>query len=271
MAVFITGKLLFIALLLLIITAVETLAYSARLSGARVGLIATALSLFSSIVLISRFSTLFQQPMTAKLADLAPEGDKLGFLEDQYRFLLFVSSAGVVLGILLFPTFIGIFSRTIVQLSEEKGSYFQVLKKALTAASLKKAAACFRLPRLSYLNGITYQTVPKRLFAVNVVISGIYTVGILAALYASALAPEYKGAAMMSSGIINGFATILLTLFVDPKASILADRVANKKAGYVYLKSYSLTMVTSKFAGTLFAQALFIPAAYYVAWFSKWI
>jgi hypothetical protein len=202
---------------------------------------------------------------------MAPEGDKLAFLEDQYRFLLYISSAGVVLGILLFPTFIGIFSRTIVHLAEEKGSYFRVLKKGFTAPALKKAASCCRLPRISYLKGITYQSVPKRLFAVNVLISGIYTVGILAALYASALAPEYKGATMMSSGIINGFATILLTLFVDPKASILADRVANKKASYVYLKSYSLTMVTSKFAGTLFAQVLFIPAAYYVAWFSKWI
>jgi hypothetical protein len=52
MAAFITGRMLFIALLLLVITAVETLAYSVRLSGARVGLIATALSLFSPNVLI---------------------------------------------------------------------------------------------------------------------------------------------------------------------------------------------------------------------------
>jgi hypothetical protein len=52
MAAFMTGRLLFIALLLMVITAVATLAYPARLSGARVGLIATALSLFSPIVLI---------------------------------------------------------------------------------------------------------------------------------------------------------------------------------------------------------------------------
>ncbi|WP_261794224.1 lipid II flippase Amj family protein [Bacillus smithii] len=39
----------------------------------------------------------------------------------------------------------------------------------------------------------------------------------------------------------------------------------------MYLKSYTLTMVSSKFLGTIVAQFLFIPAAYYVAWFAKWI
>jgi len=52
---------------------------------------------------------------------------------------------------------------------------------------------------------------------------------------------------------------------------VLADRVTKQPSKYVYLKSYSLTMISSKFVGTLLAQALFIPAAYYVAWFAKWI
>jgi hypothetical protein len=66
------------------------------------------------------------------------------------------------------------------------------------------------------------------------------------------LVPEdYAQAALMSSGIINGIATILLTLFIDPKASVLADRVMKKQTDYIYLKSYSLTMISSKFWGQL--------------------
>lgn len=107
---------------------------------------------------------------------------------------------------------------------------------------------------------------------INVIISAVFTIGVLSSIYASMLVPQYYSqAALMSSGIINGVATILLTLFVDPKASVLADRVVKKQSSYVYLKSYSLTMVSSKLLGTFVAQLLFIPAAYYVAWFAEWI
>ncbi|MDF2910119.1 MAG: hypothetical protein K0Q56_1000, partial [Sporolactobacillus laevolacticus] len=93
----ITGKLMVIAVLLLVITMIETLAYSTRISGARVKLMATAISLFSTMVIISRFSTMFQQPLTAKLIADAPAKFKFTFVEDQYRILIGVISIGVIL------------------------------------------------------------------------------------------------------------------------------------------------------------------------------
>lgn len=135
----------------------------------------------------------------------------------------------------------------------------------------KKLIICFRLPRWNYLKGVTLKTIPKRLFVINVIITAIFTIGVLSSIYASMLVPKYAQAALMSSGIINGIATILLTLFIDPKASVLADRVMKNQSDYIYLKSYSLTMISSKLLGTIVAQLLFIPAAYYVAWFAKWI
>lgn len=268
----ITGKVVAIALFILIITMIETLAYSTRISGARVKLIATALSLFSTLVIVSRFSTMIQQPLTAKLIAEAPDLNKLGFIEDQYRILIGVTSLGVLLGILLFPTFINIFSRAIIQLSNERGSIFATFLKQLNLNGLKKVLTCFRLPRFSYLQGITLKTIPKRLFVINVIVSAVFTIGVLSSLYASMIVPEnFAQAALMSSGIINGIATILLTLFIDPKASVLADRVMKNQCDYIYLKSYSVTMISSKFLGTIAAQLLFIPAAYYVAWFAEWI
>ncbi|MFD3449362.1 lipid II flippase Amj family protein [Microbacteriaceae bacterium 4G12] len=268
----ITSKVMIISLFLLLITMIETLAYSTRISGARVKLIATALSLFSTLVIVSRFSTMIQQPLTAKLIAQAPEINKLHYIEAQYRIFIWVTSIGVLLGILLFPTFINIFSRAIIQLSNERGSIFTLFSKQCNLGGFKKVVRCFRLPRLSYLKGITLQTIPKRLFVINVIISAVFTIGVLSSIYASILVPEgYAQAAMMSSGIINGIATILLTLFIDPKASVLADRVMKNQVDYIYLKSYSLTMISSKFLGTIVAQFLFLPAAFYVAWFAKWI
>jgi hypothetical protein len=268
----ITGKVIIISLFLLIITMIETLAYSTRISGARVKLIATALSLFSTLVIVSRFSTMIQQPLTAKLIAEAPDLNKLHYIEEQYRILIAVTSVGVLLGILLFPTFINIFSRAIIQLSNQRGSIIALFVNQFNRNSIKKILMCFRLPRFSYLKGITLKTIPKRLFVINVIISAVFTIGVLSSIYASMIVPkDYAQAALISSGIINGIATILLTLFIDPKASVLADRVMKKQTDYIYLKSYSLTMISSKFLGTIVAQLLLIPAAYYVAWFAKWI
>lgn len=267
-----TGKVIAISIFLLIITMIETLAYSTRISGTRVKLIATAISLFSTLVLVSRFSSMIQQPLTAKLIAEAPEINKLSFIEEQYRIFITVTSLGVLLGILLFPTFINIFSRAIIQLSIERGSVISTLSKQFNFLGFKKILTCIRMPKLAYLKDITLETIPKRLFVLNVIVSAVITIGILSSLYASLLVPEdYAQVALMSSGILNGIATIILTLFIDPKASVLADRVIKKQTDYVYLKSYSITMVGSKFVGTLFAQVVFIPAAYYVAWFAEWI
>ncbi|WP_342488798.1 DUF2837 family protein [Cytobacillus sp. FSL W7-1323] len=266
MAELITAKLLLIACFLLIVTLIETLAYSTRIAGTRVRLIATAISLFSTLVIVSRFSTMIQQPMTAKLINAAPEGNVMKFIEEQYRLLI-----GVLLGILLFPTFILIFSKAIVQMSEQRGSIPALVKKNMNLRGIKRMLSCIRIPRFYYLKGITLQTIPKRLFCLNVIVTAVFTTGVLSSIYASIIAPEYAQAALMSSGIINGVATIILTLFIDPKASVLADRVVTNPSKYIYLKSYSLTMVSSKFVGTLAAQIIFLPAAYYVAWFARWI
>jgi hypothetical protein len=268
----ITGKLILVSFFLIIITMIETLAYSTRISGARVKLVATALSLFSTMVIISRFSTMFQQPLTAKLMADAPHLHRLEFIQNQYRILIGVTTLGVCLGILLFPTFISLFSRAIIQLSHENGSILILLKRWFNFKGLLKMIACFRRPRLSDLRGITLKTIPKRLFVINVLITSIYTVGVLSSLYASVIVkPSLSPAACLSSGIINGIATILLTLFIDPKVSVLADKVVKNQNRYIFLKSYSITMISSKFLGTVFAQILFLPAAYYVAWFSKFI
>lgn len=93
----ITNKIILISVFLLVVTTIETLAYSTRISGAKVKLIATALSLFSTLVIISRASTMLQQPLTAKLIAEAPDTNKLQIIEEQYRILIGVTSIGVLL------------------------------------------------------------------------------------------------------------------------------------------------------------------------------
>ncbi|MCM3707280.1 MULTISPECIES: lipid II flippase Amj family protein [Cytobacillus] len=265
----ITGKILFTSLFIILIHSIETLAYAVRLSGARVKLIASGLSLFSTIVIVSRMANMGQQPLIGSIIDTAPEQNFLGFVESQFRVLIGASTIGTIIGILLLPTFIAIFSRAIIRLADTGGSVPSLLKIGLSWRSVKKVIKHLRFPRLSYLNGIKLSEIPKRLFLFNMFVTAIYTIGVLSAIYASLLTDESSRTAMMSSGLINGVATILLSIFVDPKISVMSDNVVRGKAKYTNLKGISIMMVTSRLVGTVLAQIMFIPGAYYIAWASK--
>lgn len=266
-----TEKLMLISLFILIIHSIETLAYAVRLSGARVKLLASALSLFNLMVMVSRLANMMQQPFTGSLIDNAPKVNTLEFVENQYRIIIGSATLGTIIGILLLPTFIALFSRAIIHLSEERGSIPSLIRKGLTLEYIKRGIKHIHLPKLSYLKDISLKDIPIRLFLLNMIITAIYTIGVLSALYAALIAPERATTAIMASGLINGIATILLIIFIDPKISILADDVINQKGSYLNLKSASLMMMTSRLLGTILAQVFFIPGAEYIAWFTKFI
>ncbi|MGG0657657.1 lipid II flippase Amj family protein [Rummeliibacillus pycnus] len=260
-----------IAIFILIIHSIETLAYAVRLSGARVKLLASALSLFNVMVMVSRLANMMQQPFTGSLVDTAPKENTLVFVENQYRIIIGAASLGTLIGMLLLPTFVAIFSRAIIHLAEERGSIPALVKKGFTFEYMKRGIKHIRMPSFSYLKGIGLRDIPIKLFIINILITSIYTIGVLSALYAALLVPERATTAVMASGLINGVATILLIIFIDPKISILADDVINKRGSYLDLKRASVMMMTSRFLGTILAQVLFIPGAHYIAWFAKFI
>lgn len=264
-------KLILISLFIFIIHSIETLAYAVRLSGARVKLLASALSLFNLMVIISRMANMMQQPFTGSLIDNAPKENTLLFVENQYRVIIASSTLGTIMGVLLLPTFITIFSRAIIHLSEERGSIPSLIKKGLTVEYIKRGVKHIHLPRMSYLKDIRMKDIPIKLFVINMFITAIYTIGVLSALYAALIAPERASTSIMASGLINGIATILLTIFIDPKISILADDVINQRGSYTSLKASSLMMITSRLFGTILAQVFFIPGSEYIAWFTKFI
>ncbi len=90
---------------------------------------------------------------------------------------------------------------------------------------------------------LRYREIPKRFLLLNTVITGIYSVGVLAANYSALLVTEENRiTAAASSGMINGMATILLTLFIDPKSAIITDQLKNKFIGRLCECQISLIM-----------------------------
>src|SRR5699024_12110380 len=105
------------------------------------------------------------------------------FVATQFRFLIGASTIGTIIGILLLPTFIALFSRAIIHLSEEKGSVPSLFKRLFSLQYIRRGLTHFSLQKFSYLRDTKIKDIPVRLFLVNIIITAIYTIGVLSTLY----------------------------------------------------------------------------------------
>jgi len=254
-------SLIIVFILTMIIHMFETLSYSLRLAGIRVNKLAVALSLTGIIVLISRTANLIQAPMTAKFIDYAkidPTFNVLGYLQ----IILIASSIGTIIAIFLFPTFVNIWGRIISKL-EVAGSLPKMIS-TVTIGQLKNTKYYVKIPSFK-ISHFRYLGVPKRFILLNVFATAIFTVGVLSSLYAAYLVPELSTTASQSSGLINGIATILLTLFIDPQIGLITDKALNDKKYKEKISKIYIMLMISRFFGTLLSQIILIPAAYFIS------
>ena len=254
---------LLVFLLTVVIHAVETLSYSLRYAGVRTGKYAVALSLTGIILLVSRTSNLIQSPILGKMVDLAKR-DAAYPLLSSFRSILTASSVGTVVGLLLFPTLVVFASRFLSHL-EAAGSLSKMVT-SVTVEQLKKAPAHLRPPTWTMLRNLRIYGVPKRLLALNILTTAIYTTGVLSSLYASYLSPEHGMAASQSSGLINGLATVILALLIDPQLGIMTDRALAYPKDRERLGKIFALMIVTRLLGTMAAQLLLVPAAWWILW-----
>ncbi|QWU18363.1 Protein of unknown function [Paenibacillus sophorae] len=255
------GSLLVVFLLTMIIHTAETLSYSVRYAGVRLNKIAIALSLTGIIVLVSRTANLIQAPLTAKFVDVA-RNDSSFHLENYLRIILLGGSLGTLIAIGLFPTFIGLFERIISKL-EIQGSIPKLLA-SVTIGQLKNTRKYVRRPKIR-LYYFRYLDVPKRLIVMNIFVTAFYTVGVMSSLYAAHLVPQYSTTASQASGIINGMATILLTIFIDPQLGLITDKATASAEHRSRLGKVYVLLMCSRFLGTLLGQLVLDPAAHLIS------
>ncbi|WP_449620771.1 lipid II flippase Amj family protein [Robertmurraya sp. Marseille-Q9965] len=251
--------------LTLVIHLVDTLAYSVRLNSVKSGKFALSMSLFNIFVLISRTANMFQAPLIGGLIGLSvakgvdPQND--------IRWVILSSTIGTLLGIVLIPTFLKVFSKAVDRL-EVKGSVPSIVVEALSISNIKRIVKNTTKPRKMMFRSLRYREIPKRLLLLNTMITAIYTIGVLSAYYAAFfIDEEYRLAASASSGMINGVATILLTLLVDPQSAIITDQALRNKRPYGDVKALVILLIGTKLLGTLIGQLLIYPAAIIIARF----
>ena len=103
----------------------------------------------------------------------------------------------------------------------------------------------------------------------NVAAVALWTIGVFASLYAGYLNPELRVTSSTLSSVVNGVATILMFVFIDPHMSVMTDDVVEGKTSESDFRRAIVWLVGSRFAGTLLAQALLVPAAFAVAFVAR--
>jgi len=252
----------------------ESLAYGMRLAGVRTRQIAIAMAFVTSTLLVSRLSNLFQAPLLGAMVDfsiLTGQADAIQLLEFQFRTIIICAALGAFSGSILTPTMVRLYAIAIKRFMIV-GSIPKVVGYELKPTSLKKIIATIRLPRLNMLSNISLAAVPKQFLIINFVVTSIYCIGVLCALLAGANQPEFRSTAIQLSGIVNGMATILFTIFVDPPGARLTDQAVNGKRAISDVKSVVFFLQLGKIMGTLIlSQLLLGPLTQYIIVVTKWL
>ncbi|MEN9682523.1 MAG: hypothetical protein RLZZ427_274 [Pseudomonadota bacterium] len=265
------SQLLIICALTAAINLIGTLAYSARIAGVRTRRIAMSFALFNILVLVSRTSNSFLGPFLAKRIETRIAHGGGDALFGDFQLVLASASLAVAVGIALVPTGQRLFARAIGHFQEHRSTLRMILHSA-SPDGLRTIRDAASPPRLQQLRELTKQRgVGWGVLAANCLAQALITVGVLASLYAGYLNPEFRVTASQLSAVINGFATILLFALIDPQLSVMTDDVIEGRVSEPLFRRTIVWISLSRLAGTLLAQALFLPSAQLVAWIANYV
>ena len=254
-----------------LIHALESLALSMRLAGARTGQVATSISFVNIAFLVARLSNMFQAPLLGAMVDQAVRTGAETALLAKFRLIILAACGGNLLGALLTPSVAYIFVRAIY-VFEREGSMPKLLREALRPRNIWKTIINLRPPSLSYFRGIKYSAIPHTFLYLNVLMVAIYAVGVLGALLAGAFLPDQRATAVQLSGIVNGVATVLLSIMVDPAGAHITDQAVHGKRTLNDVWRMVFFMQAGRLLATLIlAQLILWPAARYIMAVTEWL
>lgn len=250
-----------------LVQALTIAAYAARLAGARSGRVATAISLFNIFATGGRLAQMFYMPLLGSLSDRTTAAS-LDAYQWQLRAIVFAGTAGTALGTLALPSFVRLYVRAIRSL-ERRGSVPKAmlgLFRPMTAIAVMRDV---RFGAATRLRDLSFRNVPKELLILNTMVTAVYGVGIVAAAYASVLYPEGARTAVLSSGLVNGIATIAYNVVIDPASALITDRTVRGERSIDDVKALVAGLSLTAILGFLLSQLLLVPGALLIEWAAR--
>ncbi len=248
-----------------IITIIGTLAYSIRLVGVRTGKIAITYSVFNILSLISRLAVSFQGPILTKYVENNLSADNVLSI---FNIIIVVSGIATVVGALMIPTFQRIFYKGVLSFSIDK-SLPKLVIHSFSRTGINYMKECVAIPISTNITKIKFRKLPVKIILFNLIAVSLITVGSLAPIYAGSIAPDVRMTCNSLSSTINGLATVLMSIFIDPHLSIMTDEVIEGKCTEEDFRSCVVAMVGSKCIGTFAALLLLIPSAYLIIFIAR--
>ena len=259
-------QIIVVLVLTFVINLISTLSYSVRIVGIRTRKIAISFALFNIMVLISRTSNMFQAPLLAKWIE---KNINMGINPgtSTFQLILFATTFATLFGSFLIPTFQRLFSKAVMRFSVDK-SVPRLLLHAFSKTGIRQIVHEMKLPNKGNFTVASHRLddFPVKIFIYNILASAILAVGVLSSLYAGFINPELRTTSSTLSSIVNGLATILMFMFIDPHLSALTDDVIEGKYSETSFRKVVRLMVVSRFIGTVLAQMLLVPFSKFIAW-----
>ncbi|WP_346920398.1 lipid II flippase Amj family protein [Clostridium sp. UBA7339] len=258
-------QIIIVLVLNFIIAIIGTLAYSVRLVGVRTGKIAITFAVFNILSLVSRTALTFQAPLLTKFVENSTGGS---YVLNLFKLIIIVSGIATLVGAFLIPTFQRLFYKGVIRFSIDK-SISKLIMHSFSKAGVHYMRDCISIPVKESVTKINFKKLPLKIIIYNVIAVAILTVGALAPIYAGTIVPDLRATCITLSSVINGFATILMSIFIDPQLSIMTDDVIDGKCPEEDFRSCVIAMIGSKTIGTFAALPLLIPASYIIVFVAK--
>jgi len=254
-------QLLTICVLTFVIHLIGTLAYAARIAGVRTRRIAISFSLFNILILVSRTSNSFQGPFLAKRIEVNIAGGVAHGLLADFRWMLSSATLATIVGALLIPTFQRVFSGAVLHFQANR-SVPRLLLRIFFKGGLTQLKDVLSMPAAANITQVRAAGgISPWVIALNVAAIALWTTGVFASLYAGYLNPALRVTSSSLSAVVNGTATILMFVFIDPQMSVMTDDVIDGRTSEAHFRRAVVWLVGSRLAGTVLAQLILIPAA----------
>ncbi|MCE1245041.1 MAG: lipid II flippase Amj family protein [Firmicutes bacterium] len=242
---------------------------AARVSGAETGRVATALSLYNIFQVSFRLLNMVYAPLLGVMVDKLAKVGQVDAILIKLQYVVFSAAVGSLLGFLLLPTFIEIYKMGIKAM-ERHGSVPKVVVAFISKPHYWKALfSCTRRPSFLGVNPLDIKKIPRSFLFFNFLGVAIWTIGVIASAYASALNPDLVRTSLQLSGIVNGIGTICLFVLVEPVSALIVDQASMGKRPLEHVKIMVVWLALSSFIGNLFGLLLLVPSAHYILWMSK--
>lgn len=262
-------QVIIVLVLTFIIYVISTLSYSVRIVGIRTGRIAVSFAAFNIFALISRTANTIQAPLLAKTIENSIKSGSAQSLLYIFRWILLSTTVATIIGALLMPTFIKLFEKMVTSFSIYR-SVPKLLIHGFSKSGIEQFKNCITKPKNENIKHLkNLKRIPKKIILLNIISFSISTVAVLSSLYAGCLNPELRTTCSTLASVINGLATILMFVFIDPYISMLTDDVIRGECDELQFNRCIIFIVAGLIIGTILAQFLLIPASEIIVFIAK--